>query len=126
MATAGCARNDGAAAARPGTTLSIGYGENPESGIEQTVRNIALEGLVRIDRDGRPSPWLAERWSVSPDGLTWRLQLRPGVTFHNGQPATASIVREIVAKIKMVSHDPASLLDLDRELGTRQAAPAAE
>lgn len=35
-------------------------------------------------------------------------------------------VREIVAKIKMVSHDPASLLDLDRELGTRQAAAAAK
>ena len=34
-------------------------------------------------------------------------------------------VREIVAKIKMVSHDPASLLDLDRELGTRPSAPAA-
>jgi len=33
-------------------------------------------------------------------------------------------VREIVAKIKMVSHDAASLLDLDRELGARQA-PAA-
>lgn len=33
-------------------------------------------------------------------------------------------VREIVAKIKMVGHDPASLLDLDRELGTRQAPPA--
>lgn len=33
-------------------------------------------------------------------------------------------VREIVAKIKMVSHDPASLLDLDRELGTRQAGAA--
>jgi ferritin len=31
-------------------------------------------------------------------------------------------VRDIVAKLKMVSHDPASLLDLDRELGTRQAA----
>jgi ferritin len=37
-------------------------------------------------------------------------------------------VREIVAKLKMVGHDPASVLDLDRELGTRPApaAPAAE
>jgi peptide/nickel transport system substrate-binding protein len=98
MAAANCARNDGGASDRPRTTLSIGYGENPESGIQQTVRNIALEGLLRIDRDGRPSPWLAERWSVSPDGLTWRLQLRPGATFHNGQLATASVLRDIVAK----------------------------
>ena len=34
-------------------------------------------------------------------------------------------VREIAAKIKMVSHDPASLLDLDRELGGRESPPEA-
>jgi ferritin len=34
-------------------------------------------------------------------------------------------VREIVAKFNMVKHDPASLLDLDRELGARQASAAA-
>ena len=33
-------------------------------------------------------------------------------------------VREIVAKVKMVGHDSAALLDLDRELGMRPAAPA--
>ena len=35
-------------------------------------------------------------------------------------------VREIVAKFKMVKDDPASLLDLDRELGGRQTEPAAK
>jgi ferritin len=33
--------------------------------------------------------------------------------------------REIVAKFKMVGDDPASLLDLDRELGSRSAAKGA-
>jgi ferritin len=33
--------------------------------------------------------------------------------------------REIVAKFKMVGNDPASLLDLDRELGARSSAEAA-
>jgi ferritin len=33
--------------------------------------------------------------------------------------------REIVAKFKMVGDDPASLLDLDRELGSRSAAEPA-
>jgi ferritin len=33
-------------------------------------------------------------------------------------------VREIVAKFQMVKHDPASLLDLDRELGARKAVAA--
>jgi ferritin len=32
-------------------------------------------------------------------------------------------IREIVAKFKLVGNDPASLLDLDRELGARAAAP---
>ncbi|HXT69260.1 MAG TPA: ferritin [Vicinamibacterales bacterium] len=35
-------------------------------------------------------------------------------------------VREIVAKLRMVGHDPASLLDVDRELGSRQPAAAAQ
>ncbi len=35
-------------------------------------------------------------------------------------------VREIVAKFHMVKDDPASLLDLDRELGGRPAEPGAE
>lgn len=34
--------------------------------------------------------------------------------------------REIVAKFQMVGNDPASLLDLDRELGSRAPEPAAE
>jgi ferritin len=35
-------------------------------------------------------------------------------------------VREILAKFKLVANDPASLLDLDRELGSRAAEPAAK
>lgn len=34
--------------------------------------------------------------------------------------------REIVAKLKMVGNDPASLLEIDRELGSRVSEPAAE
>jgi len=34
-------------------------------------------------------------------------------------------VREIVAKLQMVQNDPASILDLDRELGSRAAIAAA-
>ncbi len=95
---AACGGPDTTAAVPTDATLSIGFGENPEVGIQQAVRNIALEGLVRIDRDGRPRPWLAERWEGSPDGMTLRLTLRPGATFHNGQPATAQAVRDIVAR----------------------------
>lgn len=98
FALSGCARSNDPAPSQRDATLSIGYGENAEVGIQQAFRNIALEGLVRIDRDGRPKPWLAEQFAVSPDGLTWRIALRPGATFHNGQPATAKAIRDIVAR----------------------------
>jgi peptide/nickel transport system substrate-binding protein len=37
-------------------------------------------------------PWLATRWDVSPDGLEYTFSLAPGVTWHDGQPLTATDV----------------------------------
>jgi ABC-type dipeptide transport system, periplasmic component len=36
---------------------------------------------------------LAQSWSVSPDGLTYTLKLREGVTFHDGTPFNAEAVQ---------------------------------
>lgn len=47
------------------------------------------ETLVDVDQAGRLTPSLAENWSVSEDGLTWRFVVRPGVQFHDGSPLTA-------------------------------------
>jgi peptide/nickel transport system substrate-binding protein len=54
--------------------------------------------LFAYDRDYRPQPQMVETWSASPDGLTYRFVLRPGLKFHDGQPvkaadAVASIAR---------------------------------
>ena len=35
-------------------------------------------------------PRLAERWAVSPDGLTYTFELRSGITFSDGVPITAA------------------------------------
>jgi peptide/nickel transport system substrate-binding protein len=37
-------------------------------------------------------PLLAERWTTSPDGLTWTFHLRPGVKFHDGTDFDADAV----------------------------------
>jgi peptide/nickel transport system substrate-binding protein len=50
------------------------------------------EGLTIRGFDGRPRPRLAKSWQTTPDGLTWRLTLQDGVTFHDGTPLTAAIV----------------------------------
>lgn len=57
-----------------------------------TWQNI-YQGLVRIDRDGTVQPQLAERWTVSPDGLTYTFSLRNGVKFHNGEAFDATTAK---------------------------------
>jgi ferritin len=45
--------------------------------------------------------------------------------FVTEQVEEEKVIREVVAKLKMVKDDPSSLLDLDRELGARADQPAA-
>lgn len=44
--------------------------------------------LVRIDADGRPVP-VAAQAVTSADNRVWTVRLRPGWTFHDGEPVTA-------------------------------------
>jgi peptide/nickel transport system substrate-binding protein len=55
-------------------------------------RNV-FDSLVSIDRTGQAQPWLAQKWTVSPDGRVYTFTLRPGVTFHDGTPLTAAAVK---------------------------------
>lgn len=53
-----------------------------------------FEGLVKLDPETlevRPS--LAERWDISPDGLTYTFHLKRGITFHNGRELTTEDFR---------------------------------
>ena len=51
--------------------------------------NSTMEGLTRIDGDGKVKPGVAESWEVSEDGLTWTFKLRKNSTWSNGTPVTA-------------------------------------
>jgi peptide/nickel transport system substrate-binding protein len=49
--------------------------------------------LVRVDRTTDTlEPWLAQSWTQSPDGLTYTIKLRPGITFSDGTPFTSADV----------------------------------
>src|SRR5260221_3132411 len=111
-----------ASSQKPSGTLIVGFGlptgQGPQQGgLQQVARNVVFERLVNFARDGRPQPGVFERWSTSPDGLTWDFHLRPGIAFHDGTPLTAAIVRDLLEKqlpgnlgpaIKDVSRIPAA------------------
>lgn len=78
--------------------LFYGNGSEPKSVDPQLTTgspesNIILalfEGLVRKDHASlEPKPAVAESWTVSEDGLTYRFNLRKNAAWSNGDPLTA-------------------------------------
>lgn len=54
------------------------------------IANATLEGLVRWNNETFDIiPGVAERWDVSPDGLTYTFHLRTDARWSNGDPVTA-------------------------------------
>lgn len=53
------------------------------------VVNLVYSGLVKQDKDLRPTADAATKWEVSKDGLVYTFQLRPDVKFSDGSPVTA-------------------------------------
>src|SRR5512136_2543930 len=53
------------------------------------VAGLVYSGLVRYDKDLKLEGELAERWDVSPDGLTITFHLRHGVKWHDGREFTS-------------------------------------
>ncbi|OFW01059.1 MAG: hypothetical protein A3I61_13780 [Acidobacteria bacterium RIFCSPLOWO2_02_FULL_68_18] len=83
--------------------LTIG---SPESGVSRGDPGIGslsfstLEGLtqVAVSIDGRALPRLAESWSWENGGRRIRLQLRAGVTFHDGTPFTSTVAAQALRR----------------------------
>lgn len=48
-----------------------------------------FEGLATQDAKGNPIPGTAEKWDVSPDGLTFTFHIRSTAKWSNGDPVTA-------------------------------------
>ncbi|MFC0531833.1 ABC transporter substrate-binding protein [Phytohabitans kaempferiae] len=78
--------------------VAIGQPEADLNGLEYkthafNVLDQIYEPLVRYGPRGEVLPGLAERWEVSPDGLTLTFHLRGGVTFSDGEAFTAPVAR---------------------------------
>jgi peptide/nickel transport system substrate-binding protein len=58
---------------------------------------MVYDTLFGLDEKFEPRPQMVETWTQSPDKLTWRFVLRPGMKFHDGAPVTAE---DAVASIR--------------------------
>src|ERR1700710_853290 len=76
-------------------SVVLGMVLEPAPGLDPTVASAAaigevvhmsvLEGLTKINMDGKVTPLLAESWSTDPDGKVYTFKLRKGGKYHDGE-----------------------------------------
>ena len=89
--------------AAPAQTVTLAQGVDPESldpATDTLITSVSVmmniyDSLVWRDGDGNLIPGLAESWEF-PSETQMVLQLREGVTFHNGEPFDADDVVVLV------------------------------
>lgn len=104
---------------RRGGTLRVGMvgsgkseSLNP-SGTISALINIAycgaiFDSLVRVTPNLEIAPWLAEKWESDESSKTWTLQLREGVSWHDGAPLTPD---DIIYTLNWASDPENNLVD---------------
>jgi peptide/nickel transport system substrate-binding protein len=89
-------------ATRPtGGTVVVGLDQEPftldphASPLASTFQIISsvTESLLYLTPERTLKPWLAESWEASPDSKSFTFRLRKGVTFQDGEPLTAAVVK---------------------------------
>lgn len=55
---------------------------------------------IRMDKNWKPQPYLAERWDLSSDNRSITLCLRKDAVFHDGKPVTAEDVKFSIETIR--------------------------
>jgi len=89
------------------TVLRRGNGAEPESldpakatGVPETnVLNDLFEGLMTLSPDGKAVPGVAESYTASPDGKTYRFTLRAKAKWSNGETVTAEDFRYSLIRV---------------------------
>ncbi|MDP4504468.1 ABC transporter substrate-binding protein [Nonomuraea turcica] len=83
---------------------------NPQLWAQNKVRLLVFnqfDALLSKAEDGTFRPWLATSWKVSDDGLTYTLDLRDDVTFHDGTKFDAAAVKANLDQFRVPGYNPA-------------------
>lgn len=101
VAAAHCGGGAGTPQQVGGGTLKASYRAEPTNYIRMVVPPTAPNHtlslltqltLVRTSPKGEVEPRVAQKWTVSPDGLTWTVDLHPDAKFSDGTPLTSADV----------------------------------
>ena len=77
----------------PGLDLTA----SPASAIAAVVHYNVQECLVKVDKNGKLEPWLADRWYTT-DSKNYTFFLKKGVRFHNGREMKAADVKFVLER----------------------------
>jgi peptide/nickel transport system substrate-binding protein len=77
----------------PGLDLTA----SPASAIAAVVHYNVQECLVKVDKNGKLVPWLADRWYTT-DSKNYTFFLKKGVHFHNGREMKAADVKFVLER----------------------------
>lgn len=99
------------ASAQSSDNVTIALTEEPDTldpqrtstAVAGTILRYIGDTLVRKDLSGKIVAGLASSWKVTPDGLTYTFNLKPGIKFSNGDALDAAAVKASVER----SLDPA-------------------
>ena len=99
---------DVAAQAAKGGVLVVGSTQAPrhlnsavQSGVATMMPAAQLfASPIRMDKNWKPQPYLAESWTLSPDNRSITLVLRKNAVFHDGKPITAEDVKFSIETIR--------------------------
>jgi peptide/nickel transport system substrate-binding protein len=61
--------------------------------LNHEAMSLIYDKLIEWGLDGQYYSGLAESWTISDDGLTWKMKLKEGVTFHDGSPFNAEVAK---------------------------------
>jgi peptide/nickel transport system substrate-binding protein len=108
-----------------GGSLTVAQGVEPpgldpttatSTAIPRVVYSNILEGLVKIDRNGKIVPALAKEIKTSKDGKEYTFILKKGVKFHDGKTFDAEDVRFTIERLldpKTATAHPEYYKDID-------------